>query len=166
MKTVYYYESEYRGISVQVASSDIGAVKVQLGFHKNGDLIKDMKAHMSEIEFQRNFKKNKFLVDIVKAYLDGDNPVTDIPWDIYGTAFMFDVWEITSRIPYGETRTYGEVALMADNPRAARAVGQALHRNQLLIIIPCHRVVSSKGLGGFGSGTDIKRYLLNIEGAL
>jgi len=106
-----------------------------------------------------NFKgilKNKFLVDILKAYLNGDNPGTDIPWDVHGTPFMLDVWENTCRIPYGETRTYGEIALMTGKPKAARAVGQALHRNQLLIIIPCHRVVSSKGIGGFGSGIDIK----------
>jgi O-6-methylguanine DNA methyltransferase len=165
MKTVYYYEFKYKHMSIRVASSDIGAVRVNIGFGKNGHSIEDMKAYRGEVEFQRDFKKNKFLVDILKAYLNGDNPGTDIPWDVHGTPFMLDVWENTCRIPYGETRTYGEIALMTGKPKAARAVGQALHRNQLLIIIPCHRVVSSKGIGGFGSGIDIKKHLLNIEGS-
>jgi len=165
MKTIYCYEFKYKQMSVRVASSDIGAVRVKIGSGKNDNLIKDMKAYRGEVEFQRDFKKNKFLVDILKAYLNGDNPGTDIPWDVHGTPFMLDVWENTRRIPYGETRTYAEIALMTGKPKAARAVGQALHRNQLLIIIPCHRVVSSRGIGGFGSGIDIKKYLLNIEGS-
>jgi methylated-DNA-[protein]-cysteine S-methyltransferase len=69
-----------------------------------------------------------------------------------------------ARIPYGETVTYGELAALAGNPRAARAVGGACGRNPVLIIVPCHRVVASHGLGGFGGGLDLKQRLLHLEG--
>ena len=80
------------------------------------------------------------------------------------TAFQREVWEITKLIPYGKTRTYGWVAEQIGKPEAARAVGQALSRNPLPIIIPCHRVIASDGkLGGFTGGLDMKRSLLSLE---
>jgi methylated-DNA-[protein]-cysteine S-methyltransferase len=80
------------------------------------------------------------------------------------TAFQREVWEITRLIPYGETRSYTRVAEQIGKPRAARAVGQALARNPLPIIIPCHRVVASDGrLGGYSMGLEIKKYLLHLE---
>ncbi len=80
------------------------------------------------------------------------------------TTFQREVWEITKLIPYGETRTYGWVAERIGKPKAARAVGQALSRNPLPIIVPCHRVVASDGkLGGFTGGLDMKRTLLALE---
>ena len=80
------------------------------------------------------------------------------------TAFQRKVWEVTRLIPYGETRSYAWVAEQIDKPRAARAVGQALGRNPLPIIIPCHRVLTSSGqLGGFGGGVEMKKHLLSLE---
>ena len=80
------------------------------------------------------------------------------------TAFQREVWEITRLIPYGETRTYGWVAERIGKPKAARAVGQALSRNPLPIIVPCHRVIASDGkLGGFTGGLAMKRALLALE---
>jgi methylated-DNA-[protein]-cysteine S-methyltransferase len=80
------------------------------------------------------------------------------------TDFQSDVWEALRRIPYGQVRTYGEVADAVDRPRAHRAVGNANHANPWPIVIPCHRVVSSVGLGGYGGGENVKRYLLELEG--
>ena len=80
------------------------------------------------------------------------------------TDFQSDVWEALRRIPYGQVRTYAEVADAVDRPRAHRAVGNANHANPWPIVIPCHRVVSSVGLGGYGGGEDVKRYLLELEG--
>ncbi len=80
------------------------------------------------------------------------------------TDFQSDVWEALRRIPYGQVRTYAEVAGAVDRPRAHRAVGNANHANPWPIVIPCHRVVSSVGLGGYGGGEDVKRYLLELEG--
>ena len=80
------------------------------------------------------------------------------------TRFQQDVWQITRTIPYGETRSYAWVAGQLGLPMAVRAVGQALARNPLPIIIPCHRVVGSHGgLGGFRGGLEMKRHLLNLE---
>lgn len=85
----------------------------------------------------------------------------DLSW---ASSFQRSVWQIVQSIPYGETRTYGWVAGKLDMLKAARAVGQALARNALPIIIPCHRVICSDGnLGGFSGGIDWKRRLLEIE---
>ena len=86
--------------------------------------------------------------------------------DLSGAAdFQREVWEATRRIPFGETRSYRWVAEQIKKPKALRAVGQALGRNPLPIIIPCHRVLASGGqLGGFTGGIDMKRRLLHLEG--
>ena len=81
-----------------------------------------------------------------------------------GTQFQQAVWRTARSIPHGETRSYGWIASAIDRPRAARAVGQAMGNNPLLIIIPCHRVIARDGgLGGFGGGLEMKRRLLGIE---
>ena len=101
----------------------------------------------------------------LRAYCEGRLRVFDLPLSPEGTAFMQSVWETLRGVPFGETVTYGWLAAAAGYPGAARAVGQAMHRNPIPIIIPCHRVVGAKGLlTGFGGGMDLKRRLLAIEG--
>lgn len=97
-------------------------------------------------------------------YFMGKRRTFDLPVELHGTEFQFAVWNAMRRIPYGEVRTYGEVAMMAGYPRAARAVGNACNRNPLLLIVPCHRVVASDGIGGFAHNTEMKRTLLRGEG--
>jgi methylated-DNA-[protein]-cysteine S-methyltransferase len=80
------------------------------------------------------------------------------------TAFQYDVWRVLRSLPYGSVATYRRVAELAGRPRAARAVGNANHANPWPVIVPCHRVVASDGLGGYGGGEDVKRYLLALEG--
>lgn len=83
----------------------------------------------------------------------------------YGSSFYRNVWNVTRSIPYGEVRSYKWVASKIGNPKYARAVGNALASNPILIIVPCHRVIKSDGsLGGFSSGLELKKYLLQIEG--
>ena len=82
-----------------------------------------------------------------------------------GTPFQRDVWRALLDIPCGQTRTYGQIAAQIGRPRAARAVGQAVGANPLPIVIPCHRVVATSGLGGFGGGLEMKRRLLQMEKA-
>jgi len=105
------------------------------------------------------------LVERFRAYFSGRKVVFDDELDLSeATVFQGQVWETTRLIPYGETRSYRWVAERVNRPRAVRAVGQALSRNPLLIIVPCHRVVTSDGkLGGFRGGVEIKRRLLNLE---
>ena len=81
------------------------------------------------------------------------------------TPFQRDVWRALATLPYGSVATYREVAELTGRPRAARAVGNANHANPWPVFVPCHRVVASHGLGGYGGGEDIKRYLLDLEGA-
>ena len=80
------------------------------------------------------------------------------------TDFQNAVWGALRKIPYGQVRTYGEVAEAVDRPRAHRAVGNANHVNPWPIVVPCHRVVATGGLGGYGGGDQVKRYLLDLEG--
>ncbi len=98
------------------------------------------------------------------AYVEGRGPRPEVELDMSGfTDFQKNVIAAVQSIPRGKTLTYGEVALLAGRPGAARAVGQVMARNSFAIIIPCHRVVSRKGLGGFGWGLDIKKRLLELE---
>ena len=84
----------------------------------------------------------------------------------HGTEFQLAVWKALRDIPYGQTRTYGEIATAVGRPKAARAVGMANHDNPLLIFTPCHRVVGKGGaLTGFACGLEVKRGLLELEGA-
>lgn len=107
--------------------------------------------------------------DRISAYLAGELERFELPldWRLIGNGFHRRVLEVVGEIPYGETRSYGEVAELAGVPRAARAAGSALARNPIGLIIPCHRVVRSDGTtGGYGgglSGTRLKRRLLDLE---
>lgn len=97
-------------------------------------------------------------------YLSGARRSFDLPLDPAGTDFQRSVWEALRAIPYGQTRTYGEIAAAVGRPRAVRAVGQANHVNPLPIFIPCHRVVGKNGaLTGYAGGLDLKSALLALE---
>lgn len=98
------------------------------------------------------------------AYLDGRLFTFDLPLSITGTPFQKQVWEELRAIPYGETRSYGELAARLGNRNKARAVGGAAHANPLGIIIPCHRLIGASGsLTGFGGGLAMKQSLLALE---
>jgi AraC family transcriptional regulator of adaptative response/methylated-DNA-[protein]-cysteine methyltransferase len=101
----------------------------------------------------------------ILAYLEGSEPHIDLPVDIRATAFQRRVWEELRRIPYGETRSYGEIAQAVGAPRAVRAVGRACATNPVALIVPCHRVVREDGgLSGYRWGLARKQALLEREG--
>lgn len=88
----------------------------------------------------------------------------DLPLAPQGTEFQKKVWEALCTIPYGETRSYGEIARQIGNSKASRAVGGANNKNHIMIVIPCHRIIGANGaLVGFGGGLDVKEYLLELE---
>jgi len=102
----------------------------------------------------------------LEQYARGKRRAFELELDLCGTPFQKRVWSELERIPYGETITYGELARRAGHPGAARAVGSANGANALWIVVPCHRVVASNGLGGYGGGLEVKSALLELEGAL
>ena len=106
------------------------------------------------------------------AYFAGEAPKETVPLKLEGTAFQTRIWEILMTIPYGETRTYGSIAgqlarEMGMEKMSAQAVGQAVGRNPVSILVPCHRVVGTGGkLTGYAGGIDRKAWLLRHEGVL
>ena len=130
------------------------------GSEKSQSVISNTNSHnkMEETVFRQ-----------LKCYFSSAISLQTIPLALQGTLFQKSVWHELSKIPVGETRTYGEIAHKLNS--SARAVGNACRRNPIQIIVPCHRVVSAKGLGGYAGETqgrqlDIKRWLLNHEGVL
>ncbi len=103
----------------------------------------------------------------IELYFDGRLSEFKTPIDVSeGTPFQKSVWKELLDIPYGGTATYGDVAERVGKPGAARAVGNAVGANPIPIVIPCHRVLASNGLGGYSCGIDIKKDLLRIEGTI
>ncbi|MCD8180046.1 MAG: methylated-DNA--[protein]-cysteine S-methyltransferase [Firmicutes bacterium] len=102
----------------------------------------------------------------IDEYLKGERREFDLPLSVSGTEFQKAVWRELQKIPYGETRSYGDIAKSMGNPKARRAVGTANNRNKIMIIIPCHRVIGANGhLTGYAGGLDMKKRLLDIEKA-
>lgn len=100
----------------------------------------------------------------LEEYFQGNRKRFDVPIHMSGTPFQQSVWRALQEIPYGETRSYKDIAAAIGNPKACRAVGMANNRNEILILVPCHRVIGADGsLVGFGCGLDAKKYLLNLE---
>lgn len=103
-------------------------------------------------------------VEQLHSYFAGELFEFDLQLELVGTEFQRKVWSALQTIPYGETRTYGEIALQIGSPSASRAVGMANGRNPIGIIVPCHRVIGSTGnLTGYGGGIERKRTLLGLE---
>ncbi|MDQ0203218.1 methylated-DNA--[protein]-cysteine S-methyltransferase [Pectinatus haikarae] len=102
----------------------------------------------------------------ITEYLSGQRREFDLPLAAEGTAFQKSVWAALRKIPYGETRSYKQIAEMIGNPNASRAVGMANNKNPLLIVTPCHRVIGADGkLVGYAAGLAIKERLLKLERA-
>jgi methylated-DNA-[protein]-cysteine S-methyltransferase len=118
-----------------------------------GDLI-DAPQHPILVQAERELRE----------YFAGERRSFSVPLDASGTAFQKKAWAVLLTIPYGETRSYGQLAAQVGNPKASRAVGAANGRNPISIIVPCHRAIASDGaLTGFAGGLDAKRHLLALE---
>lgn len=103
----------------------------------------------------------------LEEYFAGERREFTFPLDLRGTDFQVACWRALLAIPYGETRTYADIARAVGKPNAFRAVGMANNRNPIAVVVPCHRVIASDGtLCGYGGGLDVKRKLLELEGAL
>jgi len=163
MEKIYYssFDSSLLG-KVFVASTERGVCTV--------DFLKSEKTFLKRLsdkfpgELIRGDQKNRNVLSQLRKYLKGDLKRFDCKLDFKGTSFQKKVWTALSRIPYGQTRSYKEVAQAIGHPKAFRAVGNSNGRNPIPLIIPCHRVIESNGgLGGFGHGVKVKRQLLDFE---
>lgn len=100
----------------------------------------------------------------IQEYLAGKRHEFELPVKLAGTAFQEQVWHAVQAIPYGQTRTYGQIAEAIGNPQSGRAVGMAANRNPLPLLVPCHRVIGAHGKPvGYAGGLRIKEFLLNLE---
>lgn len=151
MKYVSYYEFPIGKIGI---AEDMGGicmvffcnVKTPNGFELNETpLIENAAAQFTE-------------------YFNGKRKVFDLPLNPKGTPFQLAVWNALQTIPYGETRSYKQIAEIVGNPKASRAIGMANNRNPIALIVPCHRVIGHSGkLVGYAGGLSVKEYLLQLE---
>lgn len=132
--------------------------------------------YLSELKYFRNNEtgndcepmdaREKELEKQLREYMDGERKSFSIPLKPNGTQFQKKVWNELLKIPYGEVRTYGEIAKAVGCPKGARAVGLACNKNPIIILIPCHRVVGKNGkLTGYVCGIDVKEKFLSLENA-
>ncbi len=165
MEKVYYasFESPWLG-KVFVASTERGVCAVDF-LTSEKDFLKNLKDPFPEGAIQDHRKNENVLLQL-KKYSEGKLKKFHCRLDLRGTLFQKKVWSALMKIPYGQTRSYQEVARTTGHPKAFRAVGNANRANPIPLIIPCHRVIESNGgLGGFGHGLKVKKQLLDFERA-
>ncbi len=151
MKNTFFYDTEIGRMSISDNGTEIISMEVAEG-------ISECTSNIQETELIRNAYEQ--LTD----YLCGIRTNFDLPLNPEGTEFQKKVWNALCNIPYGETRSYKQVAEAVGNPKASRAIGMANNRNPIMIFIPCHRVIGADGsLVGYGGGLHIKEKLLSIE---
>jgi O-6-methylguanine DNA methyltransferase len=119
------------------------------------------------VRFEQSSRLMRPYVRELEEYFAGKRREFSFPLDLRGTDFQLACWRALLAIPYGETRSYAAIARAVGKPNAFRAVGMANNRNPIAIVVPCHRVIASDGtLCGYGGGLEVKRKLLELEGAL
>lgn len=163
---VYYHLFDLPTGPAFAAATQVGITRLDLKIGNITDFLSKLEAEFG-VAPVRSEKPFALLQKELSAYFSGEPVIFTTRLDVTGTFFQLRVWSELLNIPYGNVRSYKWLAQMAGNPRGARAVGGALNRNRVPVIIPCHRVVeSSGGLGGYGYGLDIKKRLLELEGIL
>ncbi len=149
-ETKSYCDTTYGVVEICCNGSEVTAVK----FCKEPE----------GVTLQTNCALAQQVCEQLEEYYAGTRQEFDLPVRAKGTDFQHKVWQELSRIPYGQTRSYGQVAAAIGSPKAARAVGMANNRNPLTIIVPCHRVVGANGaLVGYGAGLERKVAFLELE---
>lgn len=152
MKNLFYYNTAIGKIGIAEDGNFITDI-----YFENEDGVKDA-AQINETSLIKEAIKQ------LTEYFEGDRNTFDLLIEPAGTEFQKKVWQALREIPYGETRTYKQIAAAVGNDKASRAVGMANNKNPISIIIPCHRVIGSNNkLVGYAGGLNIKEFLLNLE---
>ncbi|MBC6695631.1 methylated-DNA--[protein]-cysteine S-methyltransferase [Terrisporobacter mayombei] len=151
MYNIFFYET------------DIGTI----GIREDGQYITNI--YFSKFNTEDNILETDLIISgimQINEYIQGKRKKFDLPLNLEGTEFQKKVWNELKNIPYGETRSYKDIAVAIGNEKASRAIGMANNKNPIPILIPCHRVIGANGkLVGYRGGLDIKEKLLNIENA-
>lgn len=151
MKNIWFYDSPVGTLAV--AEDGTGITDI---FVKGEAAGKDFAAN--ETPLLKEAAKQ------LREYFSGQRKEFDLPLSLHGTPFQLSDWKALQNIPYGETRSYKQIAEQVGSPKAFRAVGMANHNNPVMIVVPCHRVIGHNGtMVGYGGGLAMKRYLLELE---
>jgi methylated-DNA-[protein]-cysteine S-methyltransferase len=154
MKNIYFHKTPIGKIAIAMKEKFLINIFYE---YQLGSLEKD-----KFVEGETKEMKN--ICNQIQEYLRGERKNFDVQMQLNGTIFQKKVWEQLVKIPYGETRSYKEIAQQIGVSKGARAVGMANHNNPIPIIIPCHRVIGISGnLVGYGGGLDLKQQLLSLE---
>lgn len=164
MSTIYRDDYKSPLGDMIILSSDKGVCCLTWGTGSQGHMAEFVGKHFPDAEIEYGGKHNKKAISELKAYFAGKLKKFTVKLDIQASGFYHKCLERVNKIPLGKTKTYGEIAAEAGNPRASRAAGSANRTNNIPIIIPCHRVVASNGLGGYGANPGMKLRLLQHEG--
>ena len=152
-------------LGVMVARTKRGICSVTFGAD-NATLLDALEKEFPNAEIAEDAEDLKTAVDAILKYLEGKTKRLVLPLDLQATAFQMQVWDFLRKIPYGETRSYSQVAEALGDKKKVRAVAQACAKNRVAVVIPCHRVVASDGkLSGYRWGVERKRRLLEREAA-
>ena len=153
MDKLFFYDTELGRLGIRDNSQNI----TNLYFESENISRDDVIIEESDL--------TKLAYTQIREYLDGQRKVFDLPLHPNGTEFQIKVWKALTEIPYGETRSYKDIAISIGNEKACRAVGMANNKNPIPIIIPCHIVIgANKKLVGYAGGLDLKERLLDLEG--
>lgn len=149
---------ENEGYIKEISQADLPAERL----NSEGKIIKETETFVEAVT--EKTESLEVAERQLREYFAGIRKSFDLLLKPDGTAFFQSVWKALRDIPYGETRTYGDIAKAVGKPKAARAVGMANHHNPIMIVIPCHRVIGAKGqLVGYAGGLDVKQRLLDLE---
>ncbi len=159
---IKYYDFNTSIGKMLIFFSSKGIVYLSVSNENEEDIVNFVKVKFGQAS-KVNSEEYSFHEQIIE-YLNGRRKSFSLPLDLRGTDFQKKVWNELIKIPYGETRTYKDIARSINVPQGYRAVGNALNKNPVLIVIPCHRVIGSDGkLTGFRGGLELKAKLLELE---
>jgi O-6-methylguanine DNA methyltransferase len=150
--------------ALRVASTEAGLAYLELPAASGRGLRGWLRRCVPDARCADGFAPNRTAIAQILEYLEGKRVAFELVLDLRGTPFQRAVWEQLLAIPYGETRSYAEIAQAVGQPAAVRAVGAANGANPIALVVPCHRVIASDGrLGGYGGGLRLKAKLLAME---
>jgi O-6-methylguanine DNA methyltransferase len=164
MVTVYTARIETPIGDIRLATTDSGLAYVELPRAAGCGLAGWLHHHLPTAKCVASDEPNRTAIDQILEYLAGERTEFDLPLDLRGTDFQRQVWDELQKIPFGDQRSYREIAVAVGRPKAVRAVGAANGSNPVSLVVPCHRVINSDGkLGGYAGGLELKARLLAME---